>query len=146
MEKTLILIKPDAVNISEKIFLELDKLGKRLKTVQIAKVKEKDILKHYEEPIKRHGEHLIEKVKKFFVNQPIILSLYEGQDIIQKIRKKIGDINPAKAEKGTIRGDFCTDDLDLATRENRFAKNAVHASGSKEEFENEFLVWKDYFD
>lgn len=146
MEKTLIIIKPDAANIANKIFSELDKIGKRIKTVKIPKVKEPDILEHYEDAIRRHGNHLINKIKKFFINKTIILALYESENIINKMREKIGDINPTKALPNTIRGKFCNDNLDIATKQGRFVRNAVHASASKQEFEQEFKVWKEYFE
>jgi nucleoside-diphosphate kinase len=146
IEKTLVMIKPDGIKIADKIFSELDKLGKRIKMIKINKVNISKILEHYAEPIQRHGEHLVGKIRNFFGGKPIILALYEGEKIIQLIREKIGDINPKKAKPGTIRGNYCNDDLDLATKQNRFVRNAVHASSSQKEAENEFKVWREYLD
>jgi len=143
-EQTLVMIKPDGIEIAEQIFIELDQIGRRVKTVRIPNVPIEKILAHYEEPIQRHGEFLRHNITDFFANQTIILAIYEGPRIIQRMRDKIGPTDPAKAPEGTIRGDYCNDNLETSIREGRFVRNAVHASDSPENFQYEYNVWREY--
>jgi len=145
-EQTLVMIKPDGIEIAEQIFRELDQIGRRIRTVKVPNVPIEKILAHYEEPIQRHGEFLRQNIIDFFKNKTIILALYEGQSIIQRIRNKIGPTDPAKAPKGTIRGDYCNDNLETSIREGRFVRNAVHASDSKENFRYEYNIWREYLE
>ena len=144
-EKTLIIIKPDAIEkeLVDSIFSELDNLGQRSLTIKIP-VDMNKILSHYEDSIKKHGETLRKKLF-YFENKEIILALLEGEDIIKKAKDKIGATDPKKSPLGTIRQKYGDDSLDVAMREGRLVRNLVHASGSKDEFEKEFNVWKQYF-
>lgn len=145
-ERTLVFIKPDGVDrgLAENIFSELDKLGKRIKTVELREIYPEAIEEHYKESIKKHGEHLKRKLA-FFKDKMIILALYEGEDVIKKIKDKVGATDPSKAEKGTIREMWNDDEsFDKAMKEDRFIRNLVHASENQKEFEREFGVWKKY--
>lgn len=145
MERTLIIIKPDAVerNLTGEIFSELDFIGKRIATINL-KASMNKILEHYADSIKKHGEILRNKLFAFD-EKKIILALYEGEDVIAKMKEKIGATDPIKSADGTIRKKFGDDSLDIAMKEVRMVRNLVHASGSKEEFEKEFKVWKEFF-
>jgi nucleoside-diphosphate kinase len=145
-ERTLVFIKPDGVdrNLTSEIFAELDQLGNRIKTAELKEIYPHIIEKHYKRAIEKHGEHLKRKLV-FFKDKKIILALYEGKDIIKKIKDKVGATDPSKAEKGTIRHKWNDgESFDLAMQEDRFIRNLVHASENKEDFEREFDVWRSF--
>jgi nucleoside-diphosphate kinase len=65
-----------------------------------------------------------------------------GEGAIQAVRDLIGHTIPAKAAKGTIRGDFGSGDSAIAAnRESRAVRNIVHASGDPEEARREIELW-----
>lgn len=145
MERTIVFIKPDGVdrNLAEEIFSELDKFGERVKTVELKEIYPKIIEEHYKRSIEKHGEHLRRKLV-FFRDKKIILALYEGEEVIKKIKDKVGSTDPSKADKETIRGKWKDDSFDLAMKEDRFIRNLVHASENQEDFEREFEVWRGF--
>ncbi|KKQ59828.1 hypothetical protein A3B42_05120 [Candidatus Daviesbacteria bacterium RIFCSPLOWO2_01_FULL_38_10] len=163
IQRTLILIKPDAVrkNLTNEII-------RRYKEVGLAVVKRKDLIapmdiieKHYSmdpEYLKSIGEKTIaagQQVKsaedqgrkvvtwlrKFITSGPIVALLLEGEDAVVLARKTTGFTDPATAEKGTIRGDLGTDNILDANREGRPVWNLIHASGSEIEAKKEIELW-----
>ncbi len=123
MNKTLILIKPDAVRrkLIGKIIARFE-----LEKLEIVEMKKMTILKEMAE--KHYGEH---KEKDFFLglidfitSGPIVAIILGGiEDIVPLVRKIVGATNPNEAEPGTIRHDL--KDNPATTRE-----NMVHASDS----------------
>ena len=67
--------------------------------------------------------------------------LVEGQSAVEVIRRITGNTDPAKAEEGTIRGDFADDSIEKANAENRAVRNILHASSSLEDAEREIELW-----
>lgn len=90
---------------------------------------------------KEVGMILRERLVKYIISAPVIAMVVEGENAIEKIREISGYTDPAKAEKGTIRGDFAEDSIMVSNREGRAVRNLVHASGSKEEAEKEVKLW-----
>tara|TARA_Y100000310_G_C20609258_1_gene777157 strand:+ start:81 stop:527 length:447 start_codon:yes stop_codon:yes gene_type:complete len=144
-EQTLIIIKPDATHISDKIFLELDKLGEKIKEVEIIATPE-DIYKHYKPSIEKHGKFLQKWLEDYLLEGKIILSIYEGFDIIKKIKNILGETDPSTSQPNTIRGKYGKDSLEKSLKEKRAVRTLVHASESKQEAKRELKVWKRYLD
>jgi len=145
-EKTLVIIKPDAIHLADEIFEELDKIAKRIHTIKIEKAAEEIIREHYRESIKKHGDFLWIFLKEYIVNNPLILALYEGEKAIERIRDKVGHTDPEKAHHESIRGKYSDDSLQKALTEKRAVRNAIHASESLAEFDREFSVWREFFE
>lgn len=86
-------------------------------------------------------------VKKWNVDYltegPVLAMVWEGYDAIKQARKIVGSTNPAVAVPGTIRGDFSTDNAELANALKRPFRNLVHASGDEGEAANELDLWFD---
>jgi len=118
-EKTLVIIKPDAVkkNLIGEIIARFEKRGLRvsaLKKIHMNKEQAKGFyIVHKERPF-------YESLTDFMSEGPIVVMVLEGEDAITKVRKIMGATNPAQAEEGTIRKDFAEN----------IERNAVHGSDS----------------
>ena len=130
MEKSLALIKPDAMQrgLAGTIITRLEK--QRLKLVAIKML-------HLDKDLARR-HYAIHRDKPFFnglvdyiSSTPIVAAVFEGEGAIAVIRKTMGATDPAKAEAGTIRGDFGVD----------IEHNSVHGSDSVETAEKEIKLF-----
>lgn len=121
MERSLVLIKPDAMQreLAGTIISRLEKVGVKLVAIKMLHMDKALAQRHYD----------IHKDKPFFDNLvnyitsgPIIAIVFEGDKAIEVLRKTMGATDPAKAEAGTIRGDFGLN----------IEHNSVHGSDSTE--------------
>ena len=121
VERTLMLVKPDAVkrNLEGKIIAHVQEKG--FKLVALKKLKltkeqaEKFYYVHKERPF--FGE-----LTDFMSSGPIVAMVWEGENAISSIREIMGATNPEEAEEGTLRKLYGTN----------IGENAVHGSDSKE--------------
>lgn len=85
------------------------------------------------------------KVRKWLVDYmleaPVVAMVFQGVHAIEMARKIAGNTLPAKADIGTIRGDFSVDSPAAANLDMRAIKNLVHVSETKEEAEHEIAHW-----
>lgn len=79
--------------------------------------------------------------EEFLSSGPIVAMIIEGLHAISAVRKIVGSTLPAKADVGTIRGDFSTDSPTLANADRRAIHNLVHASGDEQEASHEVAYW-----
>ncbi|MFH0973713.1 MAG: nucleoside-diphosphate kinase [Candidatus Micrarchaeota archaeon] len=121
MERTLVLIKPEAVkaNLQNEII-------KRFKNAGLKKVVEQQ-LRLGDGLLKEHYAHHVKKpffpgLIAYMKSGPVIAIVFEGENAVEKVRKVCGATDPLKAEPGTI-----TKDLGTNVQE-----NVVHASDSPE--------------
>ena len=121
MERTLSIIKPDAVskNIVGKIIDRFESSG--LRVVAIKKLHLNTGLASAFYAIHKDRPFFKDLIN-FMVSGPIVAIVLEGEDAVKKNRDLMGDTDPKKANKGTIRSDFA-DNIDA---------NAVHGSDSRE--------------
>jgi len=77
----------------------------------------------------------------FMASGPVVPMVIEGNHAIDSVRTLIGKTIPLFADVGSIRGDYSCDSPDLANYEKRPIKNLIHASGNKEEAEQEINIW-----
>ena len=121
MEKSLVLIKPDAMErgLAGTIISRLEKAGVKLVAMRMLHIDKELAHRHY----------AVHKDKSFFndlvnyiTSSPIVAAVFEGENAIQVIREAMGATDPAKAEAGTIRADFGLD----------IEHNTVHGSDSPE--------------
>ncbi|KYK25616.1 hypothetical protein AYK26_05755 [Euryarchaeota archaeon SM23-78] len=140
-EQTLVFIKPDHVKLADKILEELDELGTRLQTVKVDCVPKQVIENHY---AIHKGKSFYDYLVGSFVGRPIVLAVYEGEGIVEKIIAVSGATDPAKAEKGTIRTKYSNDSLEIAMAEKRPVKNVIHRADSPESALYEMKVWEAY--
>ncbi|MFC2045166.1 nucleoside-diphosphate kinase [Chloroflexota bacterium] len=121
MEQTLILIKPDAMQrgLAGTIITRLEQRGLKLAAMKLLHM-DKDLAeRHYAIHI---GKPFFESLINYITSSPIIAIVAEGKRAVEIARKTIGETDPAKAETGSIRGDFGMD----------IGRNLVHGSDSVE--------------
>lgn len=90
---------------------------------------------------KKIGTKLRGWLIEFITSKPVLAMVMEGKDAVALARKVTGFTDPAKAEKGTIRGDLGTDAIVKANNEGRPVMNLVHASGNADEAKREIALW-----
>ena len=126
MEKTLSIIKPDAVakNVIGKIIDRFESNGLRIAAMKKIKLTKEDAGKFYEV----HKERpFYNDLCEYMSSGPVVVMVLEGENAVAKNRELMGATNPKEAEAGTIRADFA-DSIDA---------NAVHGSDSVENAEIE---------
>ncbi|QAZ67122.1 nucleoside-diphosphate kinase [Solidesulfovibrio carbinolicus] len=121
MERTLSIIKPDAV--------ERNLAGAILKMIQDSGLKVVAMKMIRLSTAEAEGFYAVHKERPFFrslvdfmTSGPVVVSILEGDDAIAKYRKLMGATNPANAEEGTIRKCYALD----------IEKNSVHGSDAPE--------------
>jgi nucleoside-diphosphate kinase len=77
----------------------------------------------------------------FITSGPVLAFVLEGPHAVELVRKICGHTLPAKAQPGTIRGDYSFDSSALANQGRRPIRNLIHASGELEEAEYEIGLW-----
>lgn len=105
MERTLVLVKPDAVKrgLSGEIIARLEKGGLKLIALKMLQCDEVLAAKHYAV----HKERpFFNDLIKSITSAPIAAAIFEGDDAVRRARAIMGATNPVNAEKGTIRGDL----------------------------------------
>jgi len=119
MERSLVLIKPDGIQrgLTGAILSQLEKQGLKLVALKMLHMDKTLAQRHY----------AVHKDKPFFSNLvsyissgPIVAAVFESNQAVETIRKVMGPTDPAKAEAGTIRGDFGVD----------IERNTIHGSDS----------------
>lgn len=121
IEKTLILVKPDAFarGLSGEIIARFERKGLTIIAAKHMTVTEDIAKQHYAE----HAERpFFGELVSFITSGPIIALVLEGESAIKAARQVIGATNPLEATTGSIRGDFA---LEIGT-------NMVHGSDSPE--------------
>jgi nucleoside-diphosphate kinase len=121
MDRTLILVKPDAFarSLTGEIIARFERKGLRLAALRHMTVTRELAEQHYAE----HAERpFFGELVEFITSGPIVAMVLEGEEAVKAARQVIGATNPLEAAPGTIRGDFA-----IAT-----ATNMVHGSDSPE--------------
>lgn len=93
------------------------------------------------------GRKVLEGITHYLTECPVILTVWEGNQSIQIVRKLVGKTDPLVSDIGSIRGDFGFDSAKLAIKDGRITfKTIVHCSDSPEEAKREIEHWfgKDY--
>ena len=130
MEKTLVLIKPDAFakHYSGDIIKRYEEEGFRIVAMKLMKMDERLASIDYAEHI---GQYYYEDLVGFMTSAPLIAVVLEGEDAIARVRKLHGKTNPKDAEEGTIRKLYASSG----------SRNAVHASDSQENAQREIHIF-----
>jgi nucleoside-diphosphate kinase len=121
MERSLVLIKPDAMErgLAGVIIGRLQGTGLKLIGLKMLQMDKKLAEKHY---AIHKGKAFFNDLVDYIISTPIVAAAFEGEDAIQCIRTLMGATDPSKAAPGTIRKDFGLD----------IQRNATHASDSPE--------------
>ena len=130
MERTLVLMKPDAMQrgLAGEILSRLERRGLRIAALRLFQMDEAMARRHYGE---HEGKPFYEGLISYITACPIIAAVLEGSDAVEVVRRTVGATNPAEAEAGTIRGD-----LALET-----GRNLIHGSDSTESAKREIALF-----
>jgi nucleoside-diphosphate kinase len=130
VERTLVLIKPDAMQrgLAGEILARFERRGLAVRAGRLVQVDDELAERHYAE----HAEKpFFGELVEFITSAPTLALALEGESAISVVRTTIGATNPTDAAPGTIRGD-----LALAMPD-----NLVHGSDSPESAERELQLW-----
>jgi nucleoside-diphosphate kinase len=121
MERTLILIKPDAFarNLSGEIIARFERKGLRLVAMNLMTMTRDLAASHYAE---HEGKPFYEELVSFITSGPLVAMVLEGEQAVVAARQVIGATNPLEANTGSIRGDYAVE----------VGQNMVHGSDSTE--------------
>ena len=121
MERTLILIKPDAFarNLSGEIIARFERKGLRLVALNLLTMSRDLAAQHYAE---HEGKGFYEELVTFITSGPLVALVLEGEQAVVAARQVIGATDPLQATTGSIRGDFAIE----------VGQNMVHGSDSPE--------------
>ena len=130
MERTLVLLKPDAVErrLVGRLIGIYEEKGLAITALKMVKPSRKTVETHYEE----HKEKpFFQELVAYLTRGMVVALVIEGENAIELVRKINGATDPAAAEAGTIRGQFA-----LTKTE-----NLVHASDSPVSAKREIMIW-----
>jgi len=129
-EKTLVLLKPDALNrrLVGEIISRFEKKGLKIVAMKMLWMSREMAEKHYEV---HRGKNFYESLLDYITSAPIIAMVLEGDRAIEVVRRMMGKTNGVEAEPGTIRGDYS-----LSVQ-----NNLVHGSDSAESAEREIKLF-----
>lgn len=132
MERTLVLLKPDAVqrDLVGEIITRLERKGLKLVGLKMMRLPDALLNEHYSHLV---GRDFFPEVKSFMQLTPVVACCWEGTDCVNTVRTLCGITKAREAEPGTIRGEFamsvqanlihCSDSLETARIEvERFFK------------------------
>lgn len=130
IERTLVIIKPDATerNLATRILAMIESAGLKLVAIKSLKISKSEAEGFY---YIHKGKGFFESLTRYMSSGKIVVTVFEGENAISKVRKIMGATDPQKAEEGTIRKIYGLD----------IEKNSIHGSDSKEsaDFEISFF-------
>jgi nucleoside-diphosphate kinase len=121
LERTLIIIKPDAVQrgLMGKIINRFERRGLRIAGMKLIHITTELAQRHY---AVHEGKPFYEPLIEYITSSPVVVIVLEGNDAIEIARRTMGATNPAEAAPGTIRADFGLE----------IGRNLVHGSDGPE--------------
>jgi len=130
MERTLVLVKPDAMErrLMGEIISVYEKKGIHIAALKIIKPTRETAWKHY---IEHESKPFFQDLVAFITRGEVCAMILEGENVIETVRKMNGATDPLKADPGTIRFLYSTS----------MSENSVHSSDSAESAEREIKVW-----
>lgn len=130
MERTLIIIKPDAVQrgLIGQIIHRFERRGLAIVAMKFMQITEGLARRHY---AIHQGKPFYQSLVAFITSGPVVVMILEGKDAIQIARSTMGATNPVEADPGTIRADFGVE----------IGRNLVHGSDGPETAEFETALF-----
>lgn len=130
MERTLILVKPDAMQrgLAGEVLARIERKGLRIVGLRLLQVDAAMATRHYAE---HEGKGFFQSLIDYITSAPIIAAVFEGPNAVAAARQMMGATNPVQAAPGTIRGDFGVE----------IGRNLVHGSDSPESAAREIGIF-----
>ena len=167
-ERTLVLLKPDAVQrgLIGEIMTRFERCGLKVVAMKLERATKELAGKHYADDEKwllsvgektiasyekkgiklsrtalEQGQLVRKQLMDSIAMSPIVALVLEGHNAVAHVRKIVGSTAPADAVPGTIRGDYSFETYQFADLMERPIQNLIHASGAVDEAEREIVVW-----
>lgn len=130
MERTFIILKPDAVQrgLIGEIIARFERRGLKIVAMKFMQVSDELARKHYAVHEQRP---FFAGLIQYITNAPVLAMVVEGTNAIAVVRNTVGATKPAEAAPGTIRADFGLE----------IGRNLVHASDGPDTAANEIALW-----
>jgi len=130
MDRTLILVKPDAFarGLTGEILARFERKGLRIVALKQMRVTDDLAKTHYAE---HEGKPFFGELVEFITSAPLVALVLEGHEAVVAARQIIGATNPLEAAPGSIRGDFALE----------VGQNMVHGSDSNESAAREIGIF-----
>jgi len=146
MNRTLVLLKPDAVarGIAGEIITRFERAGLKIIGLKMVAPDEAHYHHHYEkigQLISRRGEEVYRRNADFMESGPVIAIVLEGVKAVPTVRKMVGETEPHVASPGTIRGDYAHMTIEHANQKGGGLANLIHASADEAEAKAEIEHW-----
>ncbi len=166
MERTLIILKPDAVQRSlvGEIISRFEKVGFKIVGMKMLLPSQELVSKHYTEDLipimgskttsdwdkwgvtydktkEQIGTEVLKATRDFMRSSPVVAVVLEGDHVVEIVRKMVGSTGPKDSAPGTIRGDYAHLALGRASLANKGGANLLHASGAPDEAKSEIALW-----
>ncbi|HHH77708.1 MAG TPA: nucleoside-diphosphate kinase [Thermoplasmatales archaeon] len=129
-ERTFVMIKPDGVQrrLVGEVIRRFEKEGLKIVAAKFMMVPEELAEKHY---AVHKGKDFYDGLMGHITSGPVLALVFEGNNVVERVRRMVGNTDPNEAMAGTIRGDYAQS----------IRKNIVHASDSPETAEHEISLW-----
>lgn len=143
VERTLVLLKPDAVarGLAGRILQRFEDAGLKVVGTKMVQMDADLARKHYFDLEERFGKSVFDVTANFMQTGPVIALVLEGVEAVANVRRLVGVTFPNQAAPGTIRGDFAHTSKAYTEAKHSVAANLVHASGKPEEAKYEVELW-----
>ena len=130
MERTLVLIKPDAIQrgLAGELISRLESRGLKMVAVKMLQMDEEMAGRHYEAHV---DQPFFKGLVQFVTSGPLIAMVLEGKKAIAVTRNTMGATDPVESSQGTIRGDLAVE----------IGRNLVHGSDSLENAQREISLF-----
>ena len=130
MEKTLVLVKPDAIQrgLVGEVISRLERRGLKIVAMKMLQMDKALAVRHYSV---HQGKPFYDSLVHFITSCPIIAAVFEGTNAVQVVRKSMGETDPAKSPAGSIRGDLAIE----------VQHNLIHGSDSVENAAKEIALF-----
>ena len=130
MDRTLILVKPDAFarGLTGEIVARFERKGLRIVALKLMTMDRDLAERHYAE---HEGKPFFEELVTFIISGPLVAMVLEGHESVTAARQVIGATDPLEAAPGSIRGDFALE----------VGQNMVHGSDSGESAAREVALF-----
>ncbi|MCE5285043.1 MAG: nucleoside-diphosphate kinase [Pelosinus sp.] len=130
VERTLVLLKPDAVerNLCGRLITRFEERGFMIIALKMLQLSAKQAEDHYAEHV---GKSFFPRLVEFITSGPLVAMVLEGEQAVKAVRTMMGPTQPIEAMPGTIRGDFALN----------MGANIIHGSDSVESAKREIAAF-----
>ncbi len=130
MERTLIILKPDAVQrgLVGQILARFEARGYKFAAMKLIRIPREQAERHYAE---HQGKPFYDGLVSFITSSPVVVGVVEGPNAIATVRAMMGATNPINSAPGTIRGDFAV----------ALSYNVIHGSDGPESDQREISLF-----